>query len=63
MLAVEDPEQQVADIRSRIAVIDGELLPMRAYVSSGCVAHLNGLGLDDLIAQAYPDRVGAEVTA
>lgn len=63
MLSIEDPEDQVVAAKARVVVIDAELAPLRAFGASGDVAHLAGLGLDDLIALAYPSRVGEEAAA
>lgn len=62
-LGIQSPADDEAAVRARIVAIDAEIVPLHAFGESGDVEHLAGLGLDDLIAQAYPYRVGAEVTA
>ncbi|MGJ7607140.1 hypothetical protein ACSFA7_22585 [Variovorax sp. LT1R20] len=61
--AAQSSTEQEAAIRARIFEIDAELAPLRSYVASSDVTQLAALGLDALIAQAHPDRDGAEVTA
>jgi hypothetical protein len=62
-LGVEDPDVQANKLRARIAAVDEELKPLTRFTTGGDVADLAGLGLDALLSQAYPDRVGAGVAA
>jgi hypothetical protein len=61
-LGIQSPADDEAAVRARIVAIDAEIVPLHAFGESGDVEHLSGLGLDDLIAQAYPERA-AEVAA
>lgn len=62
-LGLPDPEQEVGAIRERITAIDSELAPLHRYTMTNDVTHLVGLGLDALVAQAHPERAGAEDAA
>jgi hypothetical protein len=59
----QSPEDQEATIKRRIALIDAELAPLLNFSASGDLVCLNGLGLDAVIAQAYPDRASEGVAA
>lgn len=65
LVRAEEPATKAAQYRARLAEINVPLEKCRAYSSDPrrSVAHLEGLGFDDLITKAYPDALSAEAAA